>query len=51
MSPSFFAAANVIHIIVDEGIQQVEVIIKGPDLDRDATLRVIRRSSVLLTFI
>nr|YP_009309808.1 ribosomal protein S11 [Orobanche pancicii]ALJ02263.1 ribosomal protein S11 [Orobanche pancicii] len=32
-------------------IQRAEVMIKGPGLGRDAALRVIRRSGILLTFV
>ncbi|XP_047260211.1 30S ribosomal protein S11, chloroplastic-like [Capsicum annuum] len=45
------AAANAILTIVDQGMQRGEVMIKGPDLRRDAKLRAIRRSGILLTFI
>ncbi|PHT98325.1 30S ribosomal protein S11, chloroplastic [Capsicum chinense] len=33
---------NSIRTIVDQGMQQAEVMIKGPDLRRDAALRAIR---------
>nr|QXI86353.1 ribosomal protein S11 [Gentiana producta] len=45
------AAANAIRTIVDQGMQRAEVMIKGPGLGRDAALRAIRRSGILLTFI
>ncbi|KAE9587493.1 30S ribosomal protein S11 [Lupinus albus] len=32
-------------------MQRTEVMIKGPDIRRDATLRAIRRSGILLKFI
>nr|QXI84650.1 ribosomal protein S11 [Gentiana clusii] len=45
------AAGNAIHTVVDQGMQRAEVMIKGPGLGRDAALRAIRRSGILLTFI
>ncbi|KAM0014669.1 putative ribosomal protein S11 [Helianthus debilis subsp. tardiflorus] len=45
------AAANAIHAVVDQGMQRAEVMIKGPYLGRDAALRAIRRSGILLTFV
>nr|QXI85305.1 ribosomal protein S11 [Gentiana crassuloides] len=45
------AAANAIRTVVDQGMQRAEVMIKGPGLGRDAALRAIRRSGILLTFI
>ena len=39
---------NVIRIISDQGMQQAEIMINGPDLGRDVALRVIRRISILL---
>ncbi|KAK8628500.1 hypothetical protein V6N13_009088 [Hibiscus sabdariffa] len=38
------AAGNAIRAVVDQGMQRAEVMIKGPGLGRDATLRAIRRS-------
>ncbi|KAD1547174.1 hypothetical protein E3N88_23827 [Mikania micrantha] len=38
------AAANAIRAVVDQGMQRAEVMIKGPGLGRDASLRAIRRS-------
>ncbi|XP_022001212.1 DNA-directed RNA polymerase subunit alpha [Helianthus annuus] len=38
------AAANAIRAVVDQGMQQAEVMIKGPSLGRDAALRAIRRN-------
>ncbi|KAL3565176.1 hypothetical protein D5086_033222 [Populus alba] len=38
------AVGNTIQIVADQGMQRVEVMIKGPGLGRDATLRAIRRS-------
>ncbi|KAL8205725.1 hypothetical protein R6Q57_009276 [Mikania cordata] len=35
------AAANTIRAVVDQGMQRAEVMIKGPGLERDATLRAI----------
>nr|YP_010420142.1 ribosomal protein S11 [Nanocnide japonica]USG53611.1 ribosomal protein S11 [Nanocnide japonica] len=45
------AAGNAIQTVVDQGMQRAEVIIKGPGLGRDAALRAIRRSGILLSFI
>ncbi len=45
------AAGNAIRAVVDQGMQRAEVMIKGPDLGRDATLRAISRSGILLTFV
>ena len=36
---------------IDQGMQRAEVMIKGPGLGRDAALRAIRRSGILLRFI
>ncbi|KAK9982702.1 hypothetical protein SO802_035371 [Lithocarpus litseifolius] len=45
------AAGNAIRTVVDQGMQRAEVMIKGPGLGRDAALRAIRRSGVILSFI
>ncbi|KAL4023474.1 hypothetical protein IC575_017231 [Cucumis melo] len=45
------AAGNAIRAVVDQGMQRAEVMIKGPGLGRDAALRAIRRSGILLSFI
>ncbi|KAK9065421.1 hypothetical protein SSX86_016804 [Deinandra increscens subsp. villosa] len=45
------AAASAIRAVVDQGMQRAEVMIKGPGLGRDAALRAIRRSGILLTFV
>nr|BDR62855.1 ribosomal protein S11 [Jacquemontia paniculata] len=45
------AAANAIRPVVDEGMLRAEVMIKGPGLGRDAALRAIRRSGIVLTFV
>nr|AGW04548.1 ribosomal protein S11 [Eustegia minuta] len=45
------AARNALRTVVDQGMQQAEVRIKGPGLGRDAALRAIRRSGISLTFI
>ncbi|KAB2017522.1 hypothetical protein ES319_D08G168400v1 [Gossypium barbadense] len=45
------AARNAIRVVVDQGMQRVEVMIKGSGLRRDATLRAIRRSGILLSFV
>ncbi|PPD66783.1 hypothetical protein GOBAR_DD36344 [Gossypium barbadense] len=38
------AARNAIRAVVDQGMQRAEVMIKGPSLGRDTSLRAIRRS-------
>jgi len=43
--------AEVIRTLVDQGMQRAEVMIKGPGLGRDAALRAIRRSGILLSFV
>nr|YP_009352001.1 ribosomal protein S11 [Schoepfia jasminodora]AQW41719.1 ribosomal protein S11 [Schoepfia jasminodora] len=45
------AAGNAICTVVDQGMQRAEVMIKGPGLGRDAALRAIRRSGILLNFV
>nr|YP_009898694.1 ribosomal protein S11 [Menonvillea linearis]QKK45502.1 ribosomal protein S11 [Menonvillea linearis]QKK47133.1 ribosomal protein S11 [Menonvillea linearis] len=45
------AAGNAIRAVVDQGMQRAEVRIKGPGLGRDAALRAIRRSGILLSFV
>nr|YP_010489992.1 ribosomal protein S11 [Koenigia islandica]UWM11633.1 ribosomal protein S11 [Koenigia islandica]UZP14297.1 ribosomal protein S11 [Koenigia islandica] len=45
------AAGNAIRKGVDQGMQRAEVMIKGPGLGRDAALRAIRRSGILLSFV
>nr|CUR00473.1 rps11 [Acacia andrewsii]CUR06561.1 rps11 [Acacia scirpifolia] len=45
------AAVNAIRTVADQGMQRAEVMIKGPGLGRDAALRAIRRSGILLSFI
>nr|YP_010942459.1 ribosomal protein S11 [Persicaria sagittata]WLS53434.1 ribosomal protein S11 [Persicaria sagittata] len=45
------AAGNAIRKVVDQGMQRAEVMIKGPGLGRDAALRAIRRSGILLSFV
>ncbi|KAI3858769.1 hypothetical protein MKX03_033722 [Papaver bracteatum] len=44
-------SGNTIRTIVDQGMQRAKVMIKGPGLGRDATLRAIRRSGILLSFV
>nr|YP_009485170.1 ribosomal protein S11 [Barclaya kunstleri]YP_010391484.1 ribosomal protein S11 [Barclaya rotundifolia]AUD56355.1 ribosomal protein S11 [Barclaya kunstleri]UPX03441.1 ribosomal protein S11 [Barclaya rotundifolia] len=44
-------AGNAIRTVVDQGMQRAEVMIKGPGLGRDAALRAIRRSGILLNFV
>nr|YP_009407289.1 ribosomal protein S11 [Drosera regia]ASA46251.1 ribosomal protein S11 [Drosera regia] len=44
-------AINAIRTVVYQGMQRAEVRIKGPGLGRDAALRAIRRSGILLSFI
>nr|YP_009450007.1 ribosomal protein S11 [Burmannia disticha]ANK36204.1 ribosomal protein S11 [Burmannia disticha]AYW12090.1 ribosomal protein S11 [Burmannia disticha] len=43
------AALNAIRTV--QGLQRAEVLIKGPGLGRDAALRAIRRSGILLSFV
>nr|YP_010406348.1 ribosomal protein S11 [Rhamnoneuron balansae]URC16151.1 ribosomal protein S11 [Rhamnoneuron balansae] len=45
------AAGNAIRAVVDQGMQRAEVMIKGPGLGRDAALRAIRRSGLVLNFV
>nr|WLS51118.1 ribosomal protein S11 [Knorringia sibirica]WQB38225.1 ribosomal protein S11 [Knorringia sibirica] len=45
------AAGNAISKVVNQGMQRAEVMIKGPGLGRDAALRAIRRSGILLSFV
>nr|YP_009476217.1 30S ribosomal protein S11 [Eurycorymbus cavaleriei]AVM38221.1 30S ribosomal protein S11 [Eurycorymbus cavaleriei]QUX33558.1 ribosomal protein S11 [Eurycorymbus cavaleriei]ULD67198.1 30S ribosomal protein S11 [Eurycorymbus cavaleriei] len=45
------AAGNAIRAVADHGMQRAEVMIKGPGLGRDAALRAIRRSGILLSFV
>ena len=45
------AAGNAIRAVADQGMQRAEVMIKDPGLGRDAALRAIRRSGILLYFI
>nr|YP_009164224.1 ribosomal protein S11 [Viscum minimum]AHZ58168.1 ribosomal protein S11 [Viscum minimum] len=45
------AAEKAIRTVVDRGMQRAEVMIKGPGLGRDASLRAIRRSGILLSFV
>lgn len=45
------AAGNAIRRVADQGMQRAEVRIKGPGLGRDAALRAIRRSGILLSFV
>nr|UJH20794.1 ribosomal protein S11 [Corybas cryptanthus] len=42
---------NAIHTVINQGIQRAEVMIKGPGLGRDAALRAIRRSGIILSFV
>nr|YP_009748273.1 ribosomal protein S11 [Pogonia japonica]YP_009748349.1 ribosomal protein S11 [Pogonia minor]QII89953.1 ribosomal protein S11 [Pogonia japonica]QII90029.1 ribosomal protein S11 [Pogonia minor] len=44
-------ALNAIRTAIARGIQRAEVMIKGPGLGRDAALRSIRRSGILLSFV
>ncbi len=42
---------NAIRMLIDQGMKQAEVMISGPGLRRDTTLRAIRRSGVILNFV
>nr|YP_009450058.1 ribosomal protein S11 [Burmannia cryptopetala]ANK36255.1 ribosomal protein S11 [Burmannia cryptopetala] len=45
------AAFNAIRTVIHQGLQQAGIMIKGPGLGRDAALRAIRRSGILLSFV
>nr|YP_010621298.1 ribosomal protein S11 [Cuscuta europaea]WBF90844.1 ribosomal protein S11 [Cuscuta europaea] len=45
------AVINALRKVVNRGMLRAEVFIKGPGLGRDAALRAIHRSGILLTFI
>ena len=45
------AAENVIRALMDRGMERVEVMISGPGRGRDTSLRTIRRSGILLSFV
>nr|QGQ56266.1 ribosomal protein S11 [Cansjera rheedei] len=45
------AAENALRTVLDQGMQRAEVMIKGPGLGRDAALRAIRQSGMLLSFV
>nr|YP_010006879.1 ribosomal protein S11 [Passiflora deidamioides]QNR05646.1 ribosomal protein S11 [Passiflora deidamioides] len=45
------AAADAIRIAMDQGMQRAKVLIKGPGLGRDAALRAIRQSGIILNFV
>nr|YP_009484996.1 ribosomal protein S11 [Dioscorea polystachya]YP_010146625.1 ribosomal protein S11 [Dioscorea nipponica]YP_010146710.1 ribosomal protein S11 [Dioscorea japonica]ATN95525.1 ribosomal protein S11 [Dioscorea polystachya]AYI68627.1 ribosomal protein S11 [Dioscorea polystachya]AYI68713.1 ribosomal protein S11 [Dioscorea polystachya]AYI68799.1 ribosomal protein S11 [Dioscorea polystachya]AYI68885.1 ribosomal protein S11 [Dioscorea polystachya] len=45
------AAVNAIRTIIDQDMQRAEVMIKGAGFGRDAALRAIRRSGILLSFV
>nr|YP_010006409.1 ribosomal protein S11 [Dilkea retusa]YP_010006490.1 ribosomal protein S11 [Mitostemma brevifilis]QNR05084.1 ribosomal protein S11 [Dilkea retusa]QNR05165.1 ribosomal protein S11 [Mitostemma brevifilis] len=45
------AAGDAIRIAMDQGMQRAKVMIKGPGLGRDAALRAIRRSGIILNFV
>nr|YP_009529195.1 30S ribosomal protein S11 [Lennoa madreporoides]AXX75995.1 30S ribosomal protein S11 [Lennoa madreporoides] len=45
------AAVNAICTVINQNMQRAEVMIKGTGLGRDAALRAIRRSGILLTFV
>ena len=45
------AAGDAIRAVVDQGMQQADVRIKGPGLGRDAALRAIHRSGIRLNFV
>nr|YP_010294018.1 ribosomal protein S11 [Paepalanthus alpinus]ULQ67313.1 ribosomal protein S11 [Paepalanthus alpinus] len=45
------AVENAIRTVMDQGLQRAEIMIKGPGLGRDAALRAIRRSGILLSFV
>ncbi|MCL7027008.1 hypothetical protein MKW94_003877 [Papaver nudicaule] len=45
------AAGNDIRTVVDQGMQRAEVMIKGHGFDKNAALRAICRSGILLSFV
>nr|YP_010349182.1 ribosomal protein S11 [Iris x hollandica]WKF49516.1 ribosomal protein S11 [Iris xiphium]WKF49682.1 ribosomal protein S11 [Iris fontanesii]WKF50370.1 ribosomal protein S11 [Iris rutherfordii]WKF50886.1 ribosomal protein S11 [Iris taitii]WKF51401.1 ribosomal protein S11 [Iris filifolia] len=45
------AAVNAIRTVVDQGMHEAEIMIKGPGLGRDAALRAILRSGILLSVV
>nr|AWI71044.1 ribosomal protein S11 [Thevetia peruviana] len=45
------AAGKAIRTVVAQGMQRAGIVVKGGGLGRDAALRAIRRSGILLTFI
>ncbi|RZC78830.1 hypothetical protein C5167_003052 [Papaver somniferum] len=45
------AAGKDIRTVVDQGMERAEVMIKCPGIGRDAALRSIRRSGILLSFV
>jgi len=45
------AAENAIRAVVDQGMQRAEVLLKGPGVGRDAAVRAIRRSGILIHFV
>ncbi|KAL2924086.1 30S ribosomal protein S11 chloroplastic [Bienertia sinuspersici] len=45
------AVGNTIRTVVEQGMRRAEVMIKGAGLGRDAALRAIRRSDILLSFV
>nr|YP_009767454.1 ribosomal protein S11 [Hedysarum semenovii]QIS98072.1 ribosomal protein S11 [Hedysarum semenovii]UWV18537.1 ribosomal protein S11 [Hedysarum semenovii] len=45
------AAGTAIRTVADQGMQRADVMIKGTGLGRDAALRAIHRSDILLRFI
>ncbi|KAK2658382.1 hypothetical protein Ddye_004915 [Dipteronia dyeriana] len=44
------ASGNAIRAVTDQGMQRAEVMIKGPGLGRDTSLRAIRRSGILFHY-
>nr|WKF50026.1 ribosomal protein S11 [Iris serotina] len=45
------AAVNAIRTVVNQGMHEAEIMVKGPGLGRDAALRAILRSGILLSVI
>lgn len=46
------AAENAIRMLIDQGgMEQAEIVVKGPGPGRDTALRAIRKSGVILSFI
>jgi len=45
------AVENAIHMLIEQGMKELEIMINGPDPRRDTTLQTIQRSGVILNFV